>query len=86
MRHVPGITPPVAKSLEANEKRPFVCVYPGCTKRYFKLSHLQMHGRKHTGEHLVVYEAFVMVQIQTVSKEKESMLDGNISNNVLYYV
>ncbi|XP_072321520.1 WT1 transcription factor b isoform X1 [Eucyclogobius newberryi] len=47
--HVPGITPSTAKSV-TNEKRPFVCVYPGCSKRYFKLSHLQMHGRKHTGE------------------------------------
>ncbi|KAG7214877.1 hypothetical protein INR49_005146 [Caranx melampygus] len=25
-------------------------VFRGCNKRYFKLSHLQMHGRKHTGE------------------------------------
>ncbi|XP_056268599.1 WT1 transcription factor b isoform X6 [Pseudoliparis swirei] len=51
VRRVAGIGPPVVKSSsEANEKRPFVCVYPGCSKRYFKLSHLQMHGRKHTGE------------------------------------
>lgn len=49
VRHAPGITPTAGKS-ETNEKRPFVCVYPGCSKRYFKLSHLQMHGRKHTGE------------------------------------
>ncbi|XP_060924161.1 WT1 transcription factor b isoform X1 [Limanda limanda] len=49
VRRVPGIAPPVVRS-EANEKRPFVCAYPGCSKRYFKLSHLQMHGRKHTGE------------------------------------
>lgn len=27
-----------------------MCAYPGCNKRYFKLSHLQMHSRKHTGE------------------------------------
>lgn len=49
MCHAPGITPSTSKS-ETNEKRPFMCVYPGCSKRYFKLSHLQMHGRKHTGE------------------------------------
>ncbi|XP_071385825.1 Wilms tumor protein homolog isoform X8 [Centroberyx affinis] len=49
VRRVPGIGPPVVRSSEANEKRPFVCPYPGCSKRYFKLSHLQMHGRKHTG-------------------------------------
>lgn len=50
VRRVPSITHPVVRSSEANEKRPFVCAYPGCSKRYFKLSHLQMHGRKHTGE------------------------------------
>ncbi|XP_037310803.2 WT1 transcription factor b isoform X5 [Pungitius pungitius] len=51
VRRVAGIAPPVARSSsEASEKRPFVCSYPGCSKRYFKLSHLQMHGRKHTGE------------------------------------
>ncbi|XP_062277771.1 WT1 transcription factor b isoform X2 [Scomber scombrus] len=50
VRRVPGIPPPVVRSSDANEKRPFVCAYPGCSKRYFKLSHLQMHGRKHTGE------------------------------------
>lgn len=49
MRRVPGITPSI-KSSESSEKRPFMCSYPGCSKRYFKLSHLQMHGRKHTGE------------------------------------
>ncbi|XP_045887389.1 Wilms tumor protein homolog [Micropterus dolomieu] len=48
VRRVAAIAPPVVK--EANEKRPFVCAYPGCSKRYFKLSHLQMHGRKHTGQ------------------------------------
>ncbi|KAF3686342.1 Wilms tumor protein -like protein A [Channa argus] len=50
VKRVPGMTYPSAKSSEASEKRPFVCAYPGCSKRYFKLSHLQMHGRKHTGE------------------------------------
>uniref|UniRef100_A0A9J7WUN6 WT1 transcription factor b n=1 Tax=Cyprinus carpio carpio TaxID=630221 RepID=A0A9J7WUN6_CYPCA len=49
VRSVPGITPS-NKSSESSEKRPFMCSYPGCSKRYFKLSHLQMHGRKHTGE------------------------------------
>ncbi|XP_029353647.1 WT1 transcription factor b isoform X3 [Echeneis naucrates] len=50
VRRVPGITPNIARSSETNEKQPFICAYPGCSKKYFKLSHLQMHGRKHTGE------------------------------------
>lgn len=50
VRRVPGISSSIAKSSETNDKRPFMCSYPGCSKRYFKLSHLQMHGRKHTGE------------------------------------
>uniref|UniRef100_A0A8C2G790 Wilms tumor protein homolog n=1 Tax=Cyprinus carpio TaxID=7962 RepID=A0A8C2G790_CYPCA len=50
VRRVPGITPAIVRSSETNEKRPFMCAYPGCNKRYFKLSHLQMHSRKHTGE------------------------------------
>ncbi|OCT83830.1 hypothetical protein XELAEV_18021968mg [Xenopus laevis] len=50
VRRVPGVTPAIVRSTEANEKRPFMCAYPGCNKRYFKLSHLQMHSRKHTGE------------------------------------
>uniref|UniRef100_A0A8C6LAF3 WT1 transcription factor b n=1 Tax=Nothobranchius furzeri TaxID=105023 RepID=A0A8C6LAF3_NOTFU len=51
VRCVPNITPPaVPKSTEGSDKRPFVCTHPGCNKKYFKLSHLQMHGRKHTGE------------------------------------
>ncbi|KAM9410213.1 WT1 transcription factor b [Pholidichthys leucotaenia] len=50
VRRVPGIKTSAVRSSEASEKRPFMCVYPGCSKRYFKLSHLQMHGRKHTGE------------------------------------
>lgn len=49
VRHVPGIAHPVVMSSEGAKKRPFVCAHPGCSKKYFKLSHLQMHGRKHTG-------------------------------------
>uniref|UniRef100_A0A3Q2Q2D9 WT1 transcription factor a n=1 Tax=Fundulus heteroclitus TaxID=8078 RepID=A0A3Q2Q2D9_FUNHE len=49
VRRVPSIAPAIVRS-ETSEKRPFMCAYPGCNKRYFKLSHLQMHGRKHTGE------------------------------------
>ncbi|XP_072551352.1 WT1 transcription factor b isoform X3 [Salminus brasiliensis] len=49
VRRMPSITPSIVRS-ESSEKRPFMCSYPGCSKRYFKLSHLQMHGRKHTGE------------------------------------
>ncbi|XP_062861190.1 WT1 transcription factor b isoform X1 [Trichomycterus rosablanca] len=45
-----SITPSTVRSAEPNEKRPFMCSYPGCSKRYFKFCHLQMHGRKHTGE------------------------------------
>ncbi|MEQ2177317.1 hypothetical protein GOODEAATRI_002315 [Goodea atripinnis] len=48
VRRVPSIAPTIVRS-ETSEKRPFMCAYPGCNKRYFKLSHLQMHGRKHTG-------------------------------------
>ncbi|XP_009459790.1 PREDICTED: Wilms tumor protein [Nipponia nippon] len=51
VRRVPGVAPAIVRSAsETNEKRPFMCAYPGCNKRYFKLSHLQMHSRKHTGE------------------------------------
>ncbi|XP_028812552.1 WT1 transcription factor b isoform X2 [Denticeps clupeoides] len=50
VRQVPGLTTTIMRSSGTAEKRPFVCAYPGCSKRYFKLSHLQMHGRKHTGE------------------------------------
>ncbi|XP_069384880.1 WT1 transcription factor a isoform X3 [Paralichthys olivaceus] len=49
VRRVPSIAPAIVRS-ETSEKRPFMCAYPGCNKRYFKLSHLQMHSRKHTGE------------------------------------
>ncbi len=48
--------PPVLMGQQGNgvkteeQRKPFVCLYPGCTKRYLKLSHLQMHIRKHTGE------------------------------------
>ncbi|XP_069927971.1 Wilms tumor protein isoform X4 [Oryctolagus cuniculus] len=51
VRRVPGVAPTLVRSTsETSEKRPFMCAYPGCNKRYFKLSHLQMHSRKHTGE------------------------------------
>ena len=41
---------PVMGTESEEQRKPFVCLYPGCTKRYLKLSHLQMHIRKHTGE------------------------------------
>lgn len=48
---MPGVAPTLVRSAsETSEKRPFMCAYPGCNKRYFKLSHLQMHSRKHTGK------------------------------------
>ncbi|CAN9498638.1 unnamed protein product [Ophioblennius macclurei] len=49
VRRVPSMAPAIVRS-DSSEKRPFMCAYPGCNKRYFKLSHLQMHSRKHTGE------------------------------------
>uniref|UniRef100_H3CQT0 WT1 transcription factor a n=1 Tax=Tetraodon nigroviridis TaxID=99883 RepID=H3CQT0_TETNG len=49
VRRVPSIAPAIVRS-ESSEKRPFMCAYPGCNKRYFKLSNLQLHSRKHTGE------------------------------------
>lgn len=55
-RHNPMQQPGMLLSQQANgvkteeQRKPFVCLYPGCTKRYLKLSHLQMHIRKHTGE------------------------------------
>lgn len=49
--HGTFIPPTSVVSAKTDEQRkPFVCLYPGCTKRYLKLSHLQMHIRKHTGE------------------------------------
>ncbi|CAL8078415.1 unnamed protein product [Calicophoron daubneyi] len=33
-----------------NQERKFVCVHPGCGKRYFKPSHLKAHLCVHTGE------------------------------------
>ncbi|XP_037553403.1 WT1 transcription factor b isoform X3 [Nematolebias whitei] len=51
VRRVPNMaSASVVKSSVGSEKRPFICIHPGCNKKYFKLSHLQMHGRKHTGE------------------------------------
>nr|QSX72215.1 Wilms tumor protein-like [Halisarca dujardinii] len=49
---MPSIQNMAAEEAKLHEERrkPFVCLYPGCTKRYMKLSHLQMHIRKHTGE------------------------------------
>ncbi|TNN00988.1 hypothetical protein fugu_012234 [Takifugu bimaculatus] len=49
VRRVPSIGPALVRT-ESSEKRPFMCAYPGCNKRYFKLSNLQLHSRKHTGE------------------------------------
>ncbi|XP_054627684.1 WT1 transcription factor b isoform X6 [Dunckerocampus dactyliophorus] len=51
VRRVASLAPPVVKSSEPEaQKRPFVCTHPGCNKKYFKLSHLQLHGRTHSGE------------------------------------
>ncbi|KAM8876848.1 WT1 transcription factor b isoform 1-T1 [Synchiropus picturatus] len=50
LQDVRRVTPTAGKSSDNIEKRPFLCLHPGCGKKYFKLSHLQMHGRTHTGE------------------------------------
>ena len=53
MRHQQGHViagQPQMNTKTEEQRKPFVCLYPGCTKRYLKLSHLQMHIRKHTGE------------------------------------
>ena len=50
------ITPTPTNAKSDEQRKPFVCLYPGCTKRYLKLSHLQMHIRKHTGEKPYVCE------------------------------
>lgn len=66
MRRVPSIAPPLVRS-ESSEKRPFMCAHPGCNKRYFKLSNLQLHSRKHTGEgggkHAGGHVAFLVVAV-----------------------
>lgn len=49
VRRVPSLGPALVRT-ESSEKRPFMCAYPGCNKRYFKLSNLQLHSRKHTGD------------------------------------
>lgn len=61
---VSSIAPPVVKSSDTTEKRPFVCAYPGCSKKYFKLSHLQMHGRKHTGEAAATFEVTLKAAVR----------------------
>lgn len=91
VRRVPGIGPPVVRSSEASEKRPFVCAYPGCSKRYFKLSHLQMHGRKHTGkmtfpdfEHNEKFKQTVNVQFE--KREKGAFISPVEYNLVTSFV
>ena len=50
---IPMSTKPGGRAVSTKKDdnlKPFVCEHPNCDKRYYKLSHLQMHVRKHTGE------------------------------------
>lgn len=74
VRRVPGVAPTLVRSAsETSEKRPFMCAYPGCNKRYFKLSHLQMHSRKHTGK--CVPRPALVVATFGQTRAKNSCLD-----------
>ena len=42
--------PPSPTSSDDDRPKPFVCEFKGCTKMYYKSSHLKAHVRVHTGE------------------------------------
>lgn len=85
---MPGVAPTLVRSAsETSEKRPFMCAYPGCNKRYFKLSHLQMHSRKHTGKCVPcpalfpvawarVVQEFLLLAVTPLSTQEMSWIDS----------
>lgn len=42
--------PSPTSSVEDDRPKPFACQFKGCTKMYYKSSHLKAHMRIHTGE------------------------------------